>query len=138
MRITTLAGVRGLQYAPVTQNARPTLIDGFTMAAALKLLKQLLHAPDLIDSRVQFRDLPDRGFFPSRGNRTALAQTEQEFPNLIQTETGFLRRSQHSDSVNARHVIAALPAHSLGERQYAELFVVANGGRPQSNPPRCF
>ena len=52
--------------APVTQNARSTLIDSFTLAAGLKFLKQLPHAPDLIDSRIQFSDLPDRGLFPSR------------------------------------------------------------------------
>src|ERR1700684_3268451 len=65
-----------------------------------------------------------------------MRETEEQLPDLVQTESGLLRSPQHRQPVEHRIVVAPLAAHATRRLQDADLLVVTNrgGAQPDLSP----
>jgi hypothetical protein len=101
-------------------------------------MEHLFHAPDSFHRSIEFREFSLGHFPPQLRDRFAAAQTAKKLPDFIERESDFLCPPHDGEPVVGSASVSALAAHAPSGRQYADLFVVANGGGTQPSPPCDF
>jgi len=77
-----------------------------------------------------------RKFSPAFGRRCAVAKSKKQFANFVEGETDLARALQSGEAIKSGIVVPSSPADALRTGQHADLFVIANRGRTQSDLPR--
>lgn len=100
--------------------------------------QHILNSPNLTDQFLEFCKLALRQFLPANRRSSACAEAKKELPNFIQCEANLPRSLEDCQSVKRGFVVASLAADSEGRIKEANLFVVADGGGPETNSPGDF
>ena len=112
-----------------------TFLERLTAAIAV-LANQVPQGADVLKHPIEFNDLLPLQLLPAGGRRRAGAKAIKELLDLGQGETGAPRLLDHDKAIQYGHIVAPLPADSLGRRKNPNLFVKADGRGANSDLAR--
>jgi hypothetical protein len=114
------------------------LIQGFAAALSHHPLQQ---APDYhypVRQTFEFRNLSLGEFPPTFRSPSDLAKAEEQLSDFVQCKTELSRSLNDRQPIKSCCVVASLLADALRGWKQPNLFVIANGRRPKSDPACYF
>lgn len=114
------------------------LIQGVTTAFPHHLPQSTLHRPDLVRLGLEFRKLFLREPLPAFRCPRGRTKAEKKLADLLQGKTQSPCPLYHREAVKHGAVVTPLPADSVRAGQQADLLVVADCRRSQSNSSSHF
>jgi len=115
------------------ENSLAALIQRLTAAFPYQVSQPALHAPDLARLGVEFHKLFPRESLPAFGGTSRSVKPKEKLPDFFKRETESPRLLNQRKTVKNSRVVAPLSADSLRGRKQADLLVVADRRRSQSN-----
>jgi hypothetical protein len=115
-----------------------TLLQSVAVTVFHHLFQQAPHGRYSIHQGVKFLELSPGQLSPTFGSPSDIAETEEQLPDLIQSEPNLTGSLDYCESIEHCGIVTPLSTDSLARKKYANPLVVTYGGGLESDLSRNF